>query len=238
MNFKLTSVCLCVFLHLGNCDRGTADEIEEVATLPPPGSWVKYHAMTIRDDGSEHHFDETIEWKDVEVDKQGRKCRWIESRAFIEAEDSTLVTRLLVPVEALLKSADPLREAIKLERSVNDGPFVDLTFTAPLHFNMVLLCPAIKIQREKLDTPKIVKYQQGALSISESRTAVFKGAIRPQDTKIQTEYDVESTFYSHPTIVAGAAEIASQATLTVKGESKTIKTSYHLTDAGRNESAE
>ncbi len=175
---------------------------EQTAKLPEDGWWIRY--LSVKKEKIIGSKDQELTRKKTyslvgTVMKNGETCRWIEVNSVYLARDkeNLVIWKFLVSEKDLLERDQPL-EAVKRAwikvnqfdvRAVNVGREIN-----SLDIQLIIF-PGMWQKADRVDTAKVVDYQQGRLTIPQARVRNVTSPVNRSRNgiKLETKHVIEYT---------------------------------------------
>lgn len=206
---RCSRLLIVILLSASCCLEAAEPEFK----LPPNGSWTKYRVSGWDSAGNESIG--TITFRLLAgPTEDGVKSRWIEFERGLPTYGNPIVEKYLVPETALLRSAVPLREAIRLWYQEGTNLPERLDFASNVRVfemrNVVLNHHLLFLPQTRKDWKpharnRVIEYQKGKLDCS---TAVIGSLVAGYDSRVPSvrfEVTDDCTIWLHKEIPFGVA---------------------------------
>jgi hypothetical protein len=223
----------------------TANEPEESrVTLPSDGAWVRYKVqLQDEEEGVVSHdeFVTTISLVGTASDKEQR-CRWVEMKSVAfdskGAPSRTHLTKLLIPETEMLKSNNPLKQAVRgWVRVADEQPslMVPISWDPGLFVGESLSwLPGVRAGLREVDKPRDVEYQRGKLNRADAVSGTREWTKTETPELGNSHWKSRFTVWHHADLHWGfaRAEVEAEKWLGDEREARVTFT-YLLEDAGK-----
>ncbi|MBI3862394.1 MAG: hypothetical protein HY290_10915 [Planctomycetia bacterium] len=190
---------------------------------------------------SASEFVETISLVGTATENDQR-CRWVEIKSVaFDAKNNpvrTHVTKLLIPESEMLKSKDPLKNAVRGWVRVNDqppSPMKPIAWDPGLFVGECLSwLPGVRIQLREVDQPRDVAYQRGTIQAAKAFSGTREYTKADRQELGEVRWKSRFTLWHHADLTCGFAHAVIEAEKWIGNErdGKVVIT-YFLEDGGK-----